>query len=138
VASHEPICDGQGDVNGDHCCWLDGAPCPHLVVNGPTGFRYACGLRTELGSWAAVHADPRYLADVRPVWLRTGTVDCGNWWGPAYERALELRDSTDATVEQIVEEVAQCCFLRRYRAGNTRLKRDVRVAIRSYLNSTER
>lgn len=76
------VCDGQGDSDGDHCCWVEGEPCQHLVVDGPTGRRFACGLRTELGSWALVHADPRYLAHPKPEWVRLGTVgDCGEWEG---------------------------------------------------------
>jgi hypothetical protein len=35
-----------------------------------------------LGSWQAVHADPRYLASVHPTLMRVGTVDCGDWPGP--------------------------------------------------------
>jgi len=36
----------------------------------------------ELGDWALVHADPRYVATVRPVWDEHGVVDCGDWTGP--------------------------------------------------------
>lgn len=85
-------CDGSGDADGAHCCFVEGADCLHLVIGGPTGRRFACGLRTELGSWELVHADPRYLAHPKPVWERIGMPDCGDWTGNS--------------------NGAQCCFAR--------------------------
>lgn len=49
-----------GRNNDDHCCYIDGEPCPFLEQNTEPGFRWSCGLRRELGSWDAVIADPRY------------------------------------------------------------------------------
>lgn len=62
-------CTGEG-VDGTHCCFLAGTRCEFLVEH-QGGRRFACGLRLELGSWAAVNTDPRY----RPVgehWVRGG------------------------------------------------------------------
>lgn len=73
------VCTGDGMPNGDHCCWVNGERCPHLVEN-VNGRRYACGLRVELGSWEAVHADPRY-APIQAVWDEVGIESCGAW-GP--------------------------------------------------------
>lgn len=54
-----PQCVGRGGYTTGHCCYLAGKVCGFLVEN-QGGRRYACGLRLELGSWAAVNADPRY------------------------------------------------------------------------------
>jgi hypothetical protein len=51
-------CTGQGD-NGDHCCYLGGKVCPHLVENRG-GRRYACGLMLKYGDWAAMRASDEY------------------------------------------------------------------------------
>lgn len=53
-------CTGDG---ADHCCYLDGKPCPHLEEGTVPGRRWACGLLRQTGTWAAVAADPRY----RPI-----------------------------------------------------------------------
>jgi hypothetical protein len=47
-----------------HCCWIEGRLCRHLTAE------IRCSLRTELGSWKAVHADPRWVADVKPTFDR--------------------------------------------------------------------
>ncbi len=59
-----------------------------LGENVVPGRRWACTLLVELGSWDAVHADPRYLQLVKPVWDavnrrvgRTVIPSCGGW-GP--------------------------------------------------------
>jgi hypothetical protein len=64
------------------CCYLAGVRCLYLEEHTVEGRRWACGLRRELGDWAAVHADPRYLAVVRPRWDEVGIVDCGDWPAP--------------------------------------------------------
>lgn len=103
------LCDGAGDENGEHCCSLQGADCPHLVIDGPTGRHFACGLYTELGDWDLVHTDTRYLADVRPL-LTAGTADCGEWFGaPASEMTGNMSRGKFA-------ERAQCCFKRLHAA----------------------
>lgn len=89
------VCDGEGDTDGDHCCYVDGVPCPHLEVDGSTGRRYACGLFVELGSWDAVHTDPRYLADVQPTWDRVGIESCGSWVGGC----CFMREGTAVTLD---------------------------------------
>jgi hypothetical protein len=71
-----------GGNNADHCCYVAGVACPHLEENTVEGRRWACGLRRELGDWASVHADPRYLADVKPHWLNVGMEDCGDYPAP--------------------------------------------------------
>jgi hypothetical protein len=72
------ICTGNGD---EHCCWINGV-CEFLEENTVPGRRWACGLRRELGSWQAVHADSRYLTNVHPVLARIGDPDCGDWPAP--------------------------------------------------------
>lgn len=59
-------------TKGRECCWVEGQPCPHLDGD-------LCSLRRELGSWAKVHADARYLATPAPVWRRQGIADCGDY-----------------------------------------------------------
>lgn len=71
-------CHGNG---GDHCCWLYGEPCRFLEAGTVPGRRWACGLRRELGSWQAVHVDPRYRSQVEPVIRSFGVESCGGW-GP--------------------------------------------------------
>lgn len=29
------VCNGQGDVDGGHCCWIDGKVCELLDTSGP-------------------------------------------------------------------------------------------------------
>lgn len=67
--------------NSDHCCWVDGAPCPHLEEGTVPGRRWACGLFRKLGDWGTVHESEDYLRDVRPHWDRAGVIDCGDWTG---------------------------------------------------------
>jgi hypothetical protein len=71
------LCSGL--TVGDHCCWVDGEPCRFLETGTVPGRHWVCGLRRELGSWAKVHTDPRYLEHVKPVWRRVGISDCGDW-----------------------------------------------------------
>lgn len=67
-------------ISDDHCCWVEGAPCPHLRDDGSEADRrWVCTLREELGDWDAVHVDPRYGEHPRPVWVRLGLADCGDW-----------------------------------------------------------
>lgn len=70
-------CHGNGD---DHCCYVEGKVCPFLEENTVEGRRWVCGLLRELGSWEAVHADPRYKP-IQEVWDRVGIESCGAW-GP--------------------------------------------------------
>lgn len=72
-------CHGNGS---DHCCYVNGVKCPYLVEDSAGPRRWSCGLYVELGDWDLVHADQRYLNDVRPHWLQSGTPDCGDWIGP--------------------------------------------------------
>lgn len=77
---HQTYCDGRGTANGDHCCYLEGKVCPFLRDNGTPGpGRFRCGLREDLGSWEAVHADAGYQKIVQPVWDRVGIESCGAW-----------------------------------------------------------
>lgn len=65
----------------DHCCWLRGMECPY--ARQLVGGTWECTLRSELGSWEAVHEDPRYLRDVKPEIDTMGLVEnCGDWPGP--------------------------------------------------------
>lgn len=74
------FCHGNGS---DHCCYVGGRTCLFLEVGTVEGRIWVCGLRRELGSWNAVHADPRYQAEVRPVWEQAGVADCGDFTGLA-------------------------------------------------------
>lgn len=68
-----------GTAEGDHCCYVNGERCRYLVEN-VDGRRYACGLRVELGSWDAVHADSGYQEHVQSVWDSLGLgYTCGSW-----------------------------------------------------------
>lgn len=70
------ICHGNLD---DHCCWFAGRICEFLAEN-VDGRRWTCTLRAELGSWDAVHADPRYEpVKVRVLELSTAPALCGDW-----------------------------------------------------------
>lgn len=71
------FCHGNG---ADHCCYVNGQVCPFLEENTVPGRRWACGLLRELGSWDAVHADPRYQP-IQAVWDQVGIISCGDWRG---------------------------------------------------------
>jgi hypothetical protein len=58
-----PVCNGRGS-NGVHCCWINGAVCRFLTPD------IRCSLRSELGSWAAVHADSRWVKWIKPTYDR--------------------------------------------------------------------
>lgn len=67
----------------DHCCHLGAHGVCQFLVEHTAGRRWACGLYVELGSWEAVHVDPRYVASVRPKLDDMGLdVDCGDWPRP--------------------------------------------------------
>lgn len=70
-------CHGNGL---EHCCYVAGEVCPFLEEDTVPGRKWVCGLRRELGSWEAVHADPRY-APIQSVWDEVGISSCGDW-GP--------------------------------------------------------
>lgn len=55
---------GTGD---DHCCWFSGVACKYVAPSDNPDFNWQCTLRTELGSWDAVHNDARYKQDVIPL-----------------------------------------------------------------------
>lgn len=88
-----PSCDGRGDRDGNHCCYVDGQVCEFLEENTVPGRHWVCGLRRELGDWDLVHADPRYQP-IHEIWVRTGTQDCGDFKGIFRGGVL----------------VGQCCF----------------------------
>lgn len=87
-------CHGNG---ADHCCYIDGSVCPYLETDTLDGRHWVCSLRRELASWTAVYADPRYIADVKPAWVRKNVADCGEFQG-----GLDM--GPPLTVE------FQCCF----------------------------
>lgn len=75
--AHRPRC---GAKTG-HCCWFGENPCRFLRDDGDSAHRrWVCTLREELGSWEAVHADPRYVEHVNLKALLG--VDCGDYPGP--------------------------------------------------------
>lgn len=88
-----PACDGMGNCYGDHCCYVNGAPCPFLRIDDPAlaPRKYACGLVAELGNWNRVENDPRYIEQVKPHWDSSGTIPCKDYPGdPASIRAAVL------------------------------------------------
>lgn len=89
----DPACDGMGNCFGDHCCYVNGAPCPFLLIDDPAlaPRKYACGLVHELGNWQRVEKDPRYLQQVKPHWDASGTIPCKDYPGdPQTIRAAVL------------------------------------------------
>lgn len=72
-------CLGNGN---DHCCYIKGKPCPHLITNytDETGWfrKWACGLRAELGDWDKVLDDPRYKKLIAEKSWAPG-VNCRDW-----------------------------------------------------------
>lgn len=84
-------CHGQ---QSDHCCYVAGERCPHLVEN-VAGRRWACGLMVELGSWELVHADPRY-APIQAEWDRVGIESCGAW-GPGTNQCCYAETLVEVT-----------------------------------------
>jgi hypothetical protein len=72
MATH---CTGRGD-DGNHCCYVAGKVCDYLECNVDER-NFACGLRRELGSWEAVHADPRYAPIAEVMLMGDGL--CGDW-----------------------------------------------------------
>jgi hypothetical protein len=70
----------------DHCCYVGGKVCAYLrTASRPRqaeGFYWSCALRAELGSWDAVHADPRYITRVKVRWAKIGMADCGDYPKP--------------------------------------------------------
>lgn len=73
------LCSGRGTADGDHCCYVRGEVCRYLEVNKGPGREFVCSLRRDLGSWAAVHADPGYQEHVQSVWDEVGISSCGEW-----------------------------------------------------------
>jgi len=67
MASNAPLC-----TQGRNCCWVESKPCRWLDGD-------VCSLRRELGSWEAVHDDPRYKESPQPVWIENGIADCGDF-----------------------------------------------------------
>lgn len=85
-----PACHGNGAV---HCCYipgtgiadpagLGGSVCWFLEQNTVPGRKWVCGLRRSLGSWAKVHRNAQYKAQVQPVLDARGTALCGTWSPP--------------------------------------------------------
>lgn len=124
------FCDGEGDENGDHCCYVNGDNCPHLQINGPSGRTYACALFVELQDWDLVHNDPRYLADVKPHWDATGTADCGVFFGCNRETWVQIIGRTEIT-EQEFEQYAQCCYRRNWTVAGGASPNRQRQAVRA-------
>ena len=79
-----PAC-GYGD---DHCCWIDGKVCPHLIERADGGRRWVCTMFEKWGSWEAMTADPAWIKDVKSCYDRIGLVNCGGWPRPG-ETCLE-------------------------------------------------
>jgi hypothetical protein len=84
-------CTGRGTAGGSHCCFVDGEVCEFLQDSGVVGDeRFHCGLRAELGSWVAVHADLRYQP-IGEHFTSVGTALCGDWQPRAEQCCREVR-----------------------------------------------
>jgi len=129
------VCDGLGTLAGagsDHCCYVNGQTCPFLQVDGPSGRRFACGLYVELGDWDAVHADPRYVASVKPHWDAAGVVGCGPWFGCNRAQWVALVAKGSITNTDVAQN-SNCCYLRRYTAANTGQRNAIRNVVSNQL-----
>jgi hypothetical protein len=71
-------CVGRGSLDGGHCCYVNGVVCDFLELETMSGRNFVCGLRRELGSWSAVHTDPRYQP-IQAEWDKVGISSCGEW-----------------------------------------------------------
>lgn len=65
----------------EHCCWVGGAGVCEFFDSSTVDSGKGCTLRTELGSWAAVAADPRYR-QIHEVLVRIGVERCDEWPRP--------------------------------------------------------
>ena len=87
---YEYTCTGKG-ANGDHCCYMAGAPCPYLVEN-TAGRRFACALIIKYGSIEAMVKSSEY----KPIgdhWVSTGQVhEYCLTFDPAFCCRPEFRD----------------------------------------------
>jgi hypothetical protein len=67
----------------NHCCWVPGVGvCPHFNPTPPKGAGGFCSLRTELGSWEAVHESDKYApqrAAFESFGTHGGTSLCGDF-----------------------------------------------------------
>lgn len=70
-------CTGRGP-DGSHCCYVNGEVCPALIL---VEDRPRCSLLMDLGSWEAVHTDPRYQALPVAAWFEKTHpgYGCGDW-----------------------------------------------------------
>lgn len=72
-------CTGNGK---DHCCYIRGEPCPHLITDytDETGHfrKWACGLRAKYGNWDDVLADPEYPKN-KPAGAWADGLNCRDW-----------------------------------------------------------
>lgn len=69
----------------DHCCYLGRhGVCTFLRDDGPDAARrFVCTIRERCGSFDAMHTDPVYVEQVRPILREIGVpVDCGDWPTP--------------------------------------------------------
>ena len=85
-------CHGNG---ARHCCFPDGDVCPHLEVDTVPGRHWVCGLFRELGSWAAVHEDPRYREWPGNFLQAAGAGPCGFWQGAGPIRECCFSDTNE-------------------------------------------
>lgn len=51
------VCNGRGDVGGDHCCYLDGEVCKFLITDQAGTPR--CSLYAE---WGALNDNPEWVS----------------------------------------------------------------------------
>ena len=64
----------------EHCCWLQGNPCPHVKRVDREDRIWACSLMDEHQDWEKVYNDPRYITDVKPKLEQAGLIArCRDW-----------------------------------------------------------
>lgn len=84
-------CNGQG-VDGDHCCYVGGERCPHLVEN-EGGRRFACALMIKYGNWDDVVESPEYKP-IGDYWARgSSPFDYCRSFDPAFCCRFDMRTS---------------------------------------------
>ena len=69
----------------DHCCYLrEHGVCTYVrPKTDDDEYQWKCSLRTDLGSWEAVHSSQEYQSNVKPKLIEIGIQqDCGDWPPP--------------------------------------------------------
>jgi hypothetical protein len=69
----------KGDIENDHCCWVDGKICQYLKHYPDQERKWSCGIREKYNSWDEVYEDEDYLQDIKPLLNQLNLPNCGEW-----------------------------------------------------------